>query len=80
MKLLKTILFLVFAFVSTTTWATTWNEPWQDKVIKDADYFIFAKVESFDEINGVTIDIIKSLAGQELKGKIIITDFYLLDV
>lgn len=77
---LKTILFLAFALVAKTTWATTWDEPWQDKVIKEADFFVFAKVRSFDEKKGVKIEIIKSLGGQEIKGKIKITDFYLLDL
>jgi hypothetical protein len=80
MKRIKTILFLAFAFVTTMTFATTWDEPWQDKVIKEADYFVFAKVKSFNKKKGVTIEIIKSLGGQELKGKIKITDFYLLDL
>ena len=80
MKRLKTILFLAFALVTTTTFATTWDEPWQDKVIKDADYFVFAEVKSFDEKKGVTIEIIKSLGGKKLKGKIKITGFYLLDL
>ena len=80
MKRLKTILFLAFALVTTRTFATTWDEPWQDKVIKDADYFVFAEVKSFDEKKGVTIEIIKSLGGKRLKGKIKITGFYLLDL
>ena len=80
MKRLKTILLVAFAIITTTTFATTWDEPWQDKVIKQADYFVFAKIKSYNEKKGVTIEIIKSLGGQELKGKIIITDFYLLDL
>lgn len=80
MEQLKTILLLAFVFVTTITSATTWDEPWQDKVIKEADYFVFAKVNDFDEIKGVTIEIIKSLGGQELKGQIQITDFYALDL
>lgn len=80
MKQLKTIIFLAFAFVTTTTWATTWDEPWQDKVIKEADYFVYAKVKSYDEEKGVVIEIIKTIGGQELKGKIKIKDFYLLDL
>ncbi len=80
MKQLKAILFLVFALVTTATWATTWDEPWQDKVIKNADYFVFAKVKSYDEDKGVVIEIIKTLGGEELKGSIEITDFYLLDL
>lgn len=80
MKPLKTILLLALAFLTTPSWATTWDEPWLDEVIKEADYFVLAKVKSYDEEKGVTIDIIKSLGGKELKGKIEITDFYLLDL
>ncbi|MCW3072788.1 MAG: hypothetical protein JWO44_2678 [Bacteroidetes bacterium] len=75
---LKTLLLLAFAILSANTFATTWNEPWADKVIKEAQYFVLAKVKSFDEDKGVTIEIIKTLGGPELKGKIEITAFYLL--
>jgi hypothetical protein len=80
MKHLKTILLFAFAFITTTSFATTWDEPWQDKVIKEADYFVFAKVKSFDEEKGVKIEILKTLGGQKLKGEIKISDFYLLDI
>ena len=59
MKHLKTILFLVFLFSITKTWGTAWDEPWQDSVIKNADYFVLAKVKSFNEKKGVKIEIIK---------------------
>lgn len=78
MKRLITILFLAISTISTN--ATTWDEPWQDKVIKEADYFVFAKVKSYNNEKGVTIEIIKSLGGPELKGNIIISDFYLLNL
>jgi hypothetical protein len=71
MKHLKTFIFLAFTFLSIPTWATTWDEPWQEKVTKEADYFVFAKVKSFDEKKGVKIEIIKSLGGQELKGQLL---------
>lgn len=80
MKPLKTILFLIFALLTTNTWATTWDEPWQEKVIKEADYFVFAKVKSYDEEKGIVIEIIKTLGGEELKGEIEVTDFYLLEL
>jgi hypothetical protein len=72
--LITTMLFACPAF------ATTWDEPWQDSVIRNADYFVFAKVKSFDEKKGVTIEILKSLGGPALEGKIKISDFYLLDL
>jgi hypothetical protein len=70
-------LFIIF-FISVNLHATTWDEPWQDKVIKEADSFILAKIKSFDRNLGVDIEIIRTLAGKELKGNIRITDFYLL--
>ena len=80
MKRLRLILFLSFTIISITTFATTWDEPWKDKVIKEADSFILAKIKSFDRDHGVTIEIIKTLAGKDLKGNIEITDFYLLQL
>jgi len=80
MKKLRTILLFAFAIFSTTAFSTTWNEPWQDKVIKEADYFVLAKIKSYDSRDGATIEVVKSLGGQELKGEIKITDFYLLEI
>lgn len=75
----KSILLFVFAIISTITFATTWDEPWADNVIKEADYFVFAKINSFDK-EKVTIEVVKTLGGSELKGVVEITDFYLLDL
>lgn len=60
------------------TFATTWDEPWQDEVMKEADSFVYAKIKSYDGEEGVKINIIKTLGGEELSGEIEITDFYLL--
>jgi hypothetical protein len=73
------IIFLLM-FISASSFSTTWDEPWQDKVIREADYFVLAKIKSFDEKKGTTIEVIKSLGGPQLEGKIKITDFYLLEL
>lgn len=78
MKQFNLILICAFCFIFSNSWATTWDEPWQDQVIKEADHFVFAKILSSDEHKGISIEIVKSIAGKELKGKINITDFYLL--
>ncbi len=80
MKRLGSILFIVFTIISITTFATTWDEPWQYKVIKEADSFVLAKIKSFNKDKGVSIEIIKTLAGKELRGILEITDFYLLNL
>lgn len=53
--------------------ATTWDEPWHDEVVKNADSFVFARINSFNERTGVNITIIKTISG------IKITGFYLLE-
>lgn len=80
MKHLKTILFCTFAILFTRISATTWDEPWQETVIKEADYFVLAKIKAVDEHEGITIDIIKCLGGDSLKGEINITQFSHLDL
>jgi len=77
---IKLIFLIAFAIISTTTFATTWDEPWQDKIIKEADYFILGKIKSCNKTKGVTIEIKKILGGKELKEKITITDYYLLNL
>lgn len=76
-KHLTALLFLTVILTSNSN-ATTWDEPWADKVIKDASSFILAKIISNDEEKGVKVDVLRTLGGKELKGKIMISDFYAL--
>lgn len=80
MNYIKSLLFIAFTAISLFSGATTWNEPWQDKVILNADYFVLAKIISDDEKTGVQIEITKTLGGKELKGEITLSNFYLLDL
>jgi hypothetical protein len=66
--------------IFSSAFATSWNEPWHDRVVKDAEYFVFAKIRSFDETKGVTIEILRNLGGPGLVGTITISEFYLLDL
>jgi hypothetical protein len=74
---LKTILLFFLAVIPTFIFATTWDEPWQDEVIREADYFVLARIKSSNE-ESVTIEIIKSLGGQVINGTIKISNFHLL--
>ena len=73
-------LLLAAIFISSNLFATTWDEPWQDDVVKHADHFVKALIKSSDEQKGLTIDIIKTIAGKPLSGEIKITGFYLLEL
>lgn len=74
------ILFLLIVFSSSNSYATTWDEPWADKVIKAASSFVLAKVVSNDPEKGIQIVIIKNLSGKELKDTILISNFYSLTI
>lgn len=56
----------------------SWKEPWMDTVIKKADHFILAKVKSDDAQKGVVLQVMKTLAGEPLKGEITLDGFYAL--
>jgi hypothetical protein len=73
-------LFLLIVLWSTNLYATTWDEPWADKVIKEAKSFILGKVISNDPENGIKVVVIKTLSGQELKDTILINSFYSLNI
>jgi hypothetical protein len=78
-KFLK-ISFLLTIISTTNSYATTWDEPWADKVIKESTSFVLAKVISNDPEKGITIVVIKTLSGIELKDTILISNFYLLNL
>lgn len=78
--MLRFILLFLAGIISQWSYATTWNEPWADKVIKESESFVYANVQSYEEDKGVVIEVVKTLGGENLTGKIEITDFYLLDV
>lgn len=71
----KSVFILLFALLFfTTVKATTWDEPWQDEIIKKADYFVLAKVTGSDA-KSVSISILKQFGGKPLTGNIKITGF-----
>lgn len=60
--------------------AETWNEPWQKEIIKNADYFVLAKVLSNVDSIGTEIEVIKYFGNQKLEGRILINGFSLLNM
>ena len=65
---------------TTNSYATTWDEPWADKVIKEASSFVLGKVVSNDSKKGIQIVVIKTVSGKELKDTILISNFYSLSI
>ncbi|PLW91875.1 MAG: hypothetical protein C0592_13595 [Marinilabiliales bacterium] len=78
MKFLPLLLFSILLVSHNYSKATTWDEPWQDEIIKNSEYFILGNVIKNDYQKGTTIEIIKNIVGYRLPDQILISDFYLL--
>ncbi len=63
MSIVRSLYFFILLFFCLGAKATTWDEPWHDKVVKQADFFIFAKITARDSSNSVTITIINQFGG-----------------
>lgn len=74
------LLLLSITFTVARAYATTWNEPWADKVIRSSTSFVLAKVISSEPEEGVKIRVIRTISGKELKDSLEITGFSLLEV
>lgn len=76
MKKITALLFIIL--ISASSYATTWNEPWQKEIIEQSEYFIYGKVIKASKTK-VTVQI-KKVFGRHIEGKIIIDDFFMLNI
>ena len=76
----KLLVLLLVVIVVGRSYATTWDEPWADKVIKGSSSFVLAYVISCDPVKGIKIKLIKTLGGVQLKDTLVISDYYLLSL
>lgn len=75
------ILFYFLAISCTSkSFATTWDEPWADKVIRDASSFILGKVISNDPEKGIKVYVLRTVSGKALTDTILISNFYSLRI
>ncbi|AII53453.1 HEAT repeat domain-containing protein [Hymenobacter sp. APR13] len=73
------LLAVLLVLVASAARATTWDEPWHERVVKEADHFVLATVTKADK-QQLTLQIIRDAAGGTLDGSLQVTDFYLLDL
>ena len=71
---------LWLGIVAHVSLATTWNEPWQETVVKNAESFVRGKVVSADPAKGCKVQRIKHLAGKEVAETFDVVDFSLLKI
>lgn len=75
MKKIAITLFLVIIGVSS--YATTWDEPWQKEIIEKSEYFAYGTVLSASD-SLVTVEIVKSFGNIKLPKIITIDNFFML--
>lgn len=75
----KILLTLTSFILTISTYATTWDEPWQKEIIKESEHLVLARVISASD-SLVQIEVIKSFDDNPLSGKITLDDFFLLDL
>lgn len=59
--------------------ATSWNEPWQEEIIREAQFFIKGQIIEH-QTEQVKVQILTSFGPQTISGELDITNFYLLDL
>ena len=74
---LLVLLFLLLWIAAPLAHATTWDEPWQETVVKKADYLVLARITAAGA-KGATATVLRSLGGGPLTGTVQINDFYAL--
>jgi hypothetical protein len=77
---LPLLLLLLLLVAGPLAHATTWDEPWQETVVKKADYLVLARVTAIDAQKGITATVLRSLGGEPLTGTVQINGFYSLQL
>jgi hypothetical protein len=77
---LPVLLFLLLTAVCRLAHATSWDEPWQETVVKKADYLVLARVTAIDAHKGIKATILRSLGGGALPDTVKISGFYSLQL
>jgi hypothetical protein len=63
--------------LAPAAWATTWDEPWQDEIIRKADTLVKAEVLANDG-KSVNLKVVETLAGADVPEKVTVEGFSLL--
>ena len=58
---------------------STWDEPWHEKVVQEADCFVRLRVTACDG-RSLSADVLASLAGEKTAEKVVVDGFYALDL
>ncbi len=69
---------LFLCLIPITVGATTWNEPWQEQIIREADSFVKAQVLKNEDGKKLTLKLLKQIAGESVQAEFIVDGFFAL--
>lgn len=65
----------LLAFISASSFALTWDEPWQKEVIKESDSFgLYTVVKNSGD--ALKLKLVKHIAGKQTSSEITVSSFY----
>ncbi len=65
----------LLAFISASTFALTWDEPWQKEVIKESDSFgLYTIVKNSGD--SLKLKLVKNISGEKTSSEITVSSFY----
>ena len=74
---LRQLSFFAVLLLAPRAWATTWDEPWQDEVLRKADTLVKAEVLANDG-KSINLKVVETLAGAQISEKATVEGFSLL--
>lgn len=75
--MLRSILILCLSILSAPLFSLSWDEPWQDEVMRESDYFILARVLD-PKPGSVKIQVIKQFGDKKVEDQITLEGFHML--
>lgn len=69
---------LLLCLIPLTVSATTWDEPWQEQVIRESDSFVKVHVLTNENGDRLKLKLIKHLAGEAVPAEFVVDAFFLL--
>ena len=78
---MRSLLFILFVcfIIAHHAWATTWDEPWHDEVMRNSESFVKVKITAIQG-SGVKAEVIKFLAGERTPEQIELRGFSRLTI
>ncbi len=77
--MIRLLFILPFFLITTTLFSATWDEPWQEDIMKESDHFILARVLD-PKPGSVKVQVLKQFGDKKVEDIITLEGFHMLDL